>query len=172
MGLGLDFRKWKYGWVENLLNVKTAFVILIISIFIYLVVLDIEGAFTANFLHFGPTDTTFMRMKADSWDKVIMIYFIGFFSSVLISYYHHVSENFISKYIHNEDDKYRIKMSKGFVQTVYIVDQFIYKILVLLELFVNITLQLQFIIPGILGKLAVDIPHGFYLIEKNKYVKE
>ena len=113
-----------------------------------------------------------MRMKADTWSKVIIIYFIGFFSSVLISYYHHVSENFISKYIHNDHDEYRIKLSKRFVRIIYILDQFIYKILMLIELFVNITLQLQFILPGILGKLAVDIPYGFYLIEKNKYTKE
>ena len=161
----------KYKWVEHFLNVKVAFIILIISIFIYFIIIDIEGGFSNNFLHFGPTDTSFMRMTVDTWSKVMIVYFIGFLSSVMISYYQNVSDHFISNYIHSHADKNKVKLSKGLIQFIYFADQIIYKILVLFELFVNITLELQFILPGLFGKLVVDIPYGFYLIDKNKSIK-
>ena len=159
-------------WTEYFLNIKVAFFILIVSILAYMVTLDIEGAFTKTFLEFGPTQTTFMHMKVDSWDKVIIIYFMGFFSAVLLAYYTNVSDNFINKYLHNDDEKRTLNMSKNWVQMAYMGDQIIYKILTLISLFINITLQLQFILPGIIGKLAVDIPYGFYQIEKNNYTKK
>ena len=77
-------------------NAKTAFIIFVIFIIIYLIVLDEEGAFQKKFLRFGPSEETeFLSMKLDTWNKVIIVYLIGFFSSLLTTYYNTVSYDFI-----------------------------------------------------------------------------
>ena len=67
---------------------KMAFVIFLVFIISYLVLLDEEGAFKKKFLNFGPSeDSVFLGMKLDTWQKVILVYLIGFVSSLLTSYY-------------------------------------------------------------------------------------
>ena len=70
---------------------RVAFAIFIVFIIIYLVFLDAEGAFTNNFLKFGPDDNTkFLHMKVNTWTKVILIYIVSFFGSILTRYYNTV----------------------------------------------------------------------------------
>ena len=72
-------------------NVKIAFYVFIIFIIIYLVLLTEEGAFKDKFLNFGPSNhTKFLGLTLDTWDKVIMVYIIGFMSTFLTAYYNTV----------------------------------------------------------------------------------
>ena len=54
-----------------------------------------EGIFSKRFLHFGPsadpeTQTEFLGSPVDSWEKVITLYALGFFSVLFSTYYHDI----------------------------------------------------------------------------------
>lgn len=156
-------------FLEYFFNVKTAFIILVFATLGYLIALEEEGVFTKNFLHFGPTDITFMHIKVDTWLKVFTVYLIGFLSAFLIAYYNSVSYNFIHQYLWNPAYTERLDITKRWVRVIVFFEPIIYGILMVLSLFVNITLQLQFIIPGILGRISIDIPYNLYMVEQNKF---
>lgn len=153
-------------------DMKTAYFVLIISLILYLVFLDEEGAFTKKFMHFGPSeDATFIKMKINTWPKVITVYIIGFVTSLLIYYYNAVADNFIHQYLWNPAYKGVIPMTKNWVILITMVDQLIYPILEVLQFFVNMTVRVQFIIPNILGRLVIGIPNVLYMINKKKFIQ-
>ena len=153
-------------------DMKTAYFVLIVSLILYLILLDEEGAFTKKFMHFGPSDDAeFINMKINTWPKVITVYVIGFVTSLLIYYYNAVADNYIHQYLWNPAYKDVIPMTKGWVTLITIVDQLIFPILAVLQFFVNMTVRMQFIIPNILGRLVIGIPNVLYMISKKKFIQ-
>lgn len=84
-------------------------------------------AFADNFLQFGPDDQTkFLGMKMDTWSKVILIYIVGFFSSVLTGYYQTVMFDFIHSKLWNPAFKERLGISKWFASLIVIIEPLLY----------------------------------------------
>ena len=78
-----------------------------------MVLLTEEGAFKHKFLNFGPSNhTKFLGLTLDTWDKVIMVYIVGFMSTFLTAYYNTVAHNFIHGFIWNPAYTKKIQMSK------------------------------------------------------------
>jgi len=153
-----------------LINPKTAFIIFTIFIITYLIILDEEGAFKKKFMNFGPSeDTTFLNMKLNTWSKVILVYLIGFFSSLLTTYYQTVSYDFIHSYIWNPAYTKKINISKKWTTAIVAIEPFLYMVLNTLNFFVNLTMELQYIIPKFIGNILVDIPYGLYKVNQKTY---
>ena len=149
---------------------RLAFTIFVFFIFGYLVLLDKEGAFTKKFLNLGPDEETkFITMKINTWPKVIIVYLIGFFSSLLTAYYGNVSYDFIHSYIWNPAYKDTIQVSKFWTSLIVTIEPLLYWILQILNFFVNLTFELQFIVPKFLGQVIVDIPYGIFKVNQKKY---
>ena len=159
-------------FTEFFFNPKTAFLIFLIFIIVYLILLDVEGAFQKKFLNFGPSeDTEFLNMKIDTWEKVILIYLIGFFSSLLTSYYETVSFDFIHSYIWNPAYKEKINISKSWTTAIVAIEPILYWILNILNFFITLTMELQYIIPKFLGDIVINIPYGIYKVNQKEYIK-
>ena len=148
---------------------RVAFTIFVIFILVYLIILEEEGAFTKKFLNFGPSDTTYLTMKLDTWSKVIIVYCIGFFSSLLTSYYENVSYDFIHSYIWNPAYDKKIEVSKTWATIIVAIEPILNWILQTLNFFINLTFELQYILPKFIGTLIVTIPYGLYKVEQNKF---
>lgn len=154
-------------------NPITAFVIFTSFVFIYLVFLDEEGAFQEKFLHFGPsndsnTQTTFINMKLDTWKKVIIVYLISFLSAIINSYYSNVVDQFIHQHIWNPAVK-KIEGSKSITLIIITLEQVIWTAVSVISFFTTMTMQLQFIIPGLLGSMLTNIPFDIYQMNKKQF---
>ena len=125
--------------IKYFFNIKTAFYIFIIFIILYLIVLDEEGAFKDKFLRFGPSeDTRFLNMKLNTWNKVILVYLIGFLSTFLTSYYNTVSYDFIHSYVWNPAYTKKINMSKNWTSIIVTLEPLLYWILNVLNFFIDV----------------------------------
>lgn len=155
---------------KTFFNPKVAFFIFLFFIIGYLVLLDEEGAFQKKFLNFGPSeDTKFLGMKVDTWSKVIIVYCIGFVSSLLTSYYGTVMFDFIHQYIWNPAYTKKIDMSKSFTSIIVTTEPLLYWILQIINFFVKLTMELQYLIPQFLGYAIIDIPYNLYKVSLKKF---
>ena len=50
------------------------------------------------------------------------------------------------------------------------VEPLLFWILQTLNFFVNLTMELQYILPKFLGNVLIDIPYGIYKVNQKKYV--
>jgi hypothetical protein len=154
-------------------NPAAALIIFTFFMIGYMVFLDEEGAFTGNFLHFGPstdpkTQTKFLNMKLDTWKKVILMYVVGFCSSILTAYYYAVMDNFIHMYAWNPAVKV-IPASKFWSYLTVIISPFLDQALTIVQFFVTLTMQLQFLIPQFIGQFIVYTPYDIYRLTKKKF---
>ena len=148
---------------------RIAFVIFVAFIIGYLVFLDEEGAFK-NFTKFGPEpNTKFLGMKLDTWKKVILVYFVGFLSAILQSYYGTVMFDFIHSKLWNPAYKETIPISKTWASVIVTMEPLLYWFLSIVQFFITLTMQLQFIIPQFIGQLIIDIPYGLMKIGEKKF---
>ena len=149
---------------------KTAFSIFIIFIFIYLYILGKEGAFSKGFLNFGPSeDTKFLTLKLDTWTKVLTVYGIGFFSSFITTYYKNITHDQVHSLLWNPVFKKKLSVSKSLMNAIIIGEPFLFGILDILNFFIDLTLELQFILPKFIGSIIIEIPYGLYKANQKKY---
>lgn len=136
----------------------------------YLILLDEEGTFQEKFLRFGPSeDTEFLNMKIDSWEKVIVMYILAFATALLTSYYSTVMYDFIHSKIYNPAFKDKVGISKNWVKAIVLLDPILYWILGIIQFFISLTMQLQFLVPQLLGTAIIDIAYGLYKVSQNKF---
>ena len=137
----------------------SVFIGFLIFFFVYL---DLEGSFKGGFLHFGPGDdrentATFLGIQVNSWPKVLVLYMIGFSTGLLSSYYDNVVGESLGKPIFDPNVK-ELEYSKLGVYTIALIDPLIFQTLKIIEYLTTFTLQLQFILPVILGEYLGDLP--------------
>jgi hypothetical protein len=147
--------------------------ILIFTLFLigYLIFLDTEGGFKQKFLKFGPDkdgSTTFVGIKIDNWSKVIMMYLIGFFSALISSYYNAVMGTTVHTYTYNaavEDIPY----NKQLIYLISILEPILFQILWITQIYMDLMMQLQFIIPQFIGSYISSIPFVIKMLSTKKY---
>lgn len=152
---------------------KVALFIFIFFIIGYIVFIDEEGGFSEQFLHFGPgtteaNTTKFLGIKLDSWSKVAMLYVVGFFASMLTTYYQTVMGQNIHSYIWNRAIK-SVPYSRTWTYAVVILEPLFYQVLSIVQFFTNMTLQLQFILPQFLGSYLADVPFTLKLLGEKRF---
>ena len=152
------------------LNPGVAFSIFAIFIITYILILGKEGAFSDGFLRIGPSEKTkFLTLKLDNWTKVITVYTIGFFSSLITTYYRKVSKDNVHSLIWNPAYKQKMPISKAMTGIMLIGEPFLYWVLGIINFLIALTLELQYILPKFLGTILVQIPYGFYKANQKKY---
>lgn len=173
--------------IDWFMKPSTALVLFIIILIIYFIVVDESGGFTDNFLHFGPSKpkdesgelgeeggmggdgTSFLGIKLDTWGKVITLYLISFFSSFVSEYYESVVSETVSTAVWND----AIHELEGGKVTTYVIaafDPLIGQILEILKVLTAMTMQLQFILPNILGSYAMRLPISMYMLSKKTFI--
>lgn len=150
----------------NIFEPFHALLIFLIGLLVLLVILDLEGAFD-DFMKFGPDDDAhFLKIKIDTWPKVIIVYMISFLCAILQQYYSMViNKGFISSHILNP--KF-VKMQTNKERAKFII--YLYPIclwaLNIVTFFVTLTMKLQFLIPYLLGSMIVNYNFLMYQLSK------
>jgi len=132
-----------------------------------------EGGFTSQFLHFGPgtnaiNTTTFLGIVLDTWQKVILMYFISFLSSLMNTYYTYAMTNNLHSYIWNRAVP-KVPFSRKWTYIVVLAEPFIIEVLTITQFFTNLTMQLQFIIPQFIGSVIIEIPFTIQRLREKEY---
>lgn len=149
---------------------KFALIVFLAILIGYIVFLDKENAFQKKFLRFGPSpDTKFLNIKLDTWDKVIVVYFIGLLSAASTSYYTSVTSAYVSGVLLNPAYKDKIDHSKYWSKILVILDPIISWIMQLFQLFATLTLELQYMLPQLLGQLTVLIPTNLRTLSNKRF---
>jgi hypothetical protein len=130
-------------------------------IFIFIMLLGFMGAFSDKFLHFGPstdpdTQANFLGKAVDSWEMVILLYILGFLSAVFSTYYHSVFGAWLTNAVRDPKQK-NLGMNQTLAYILITLDPIVASTNRILELFVTLTLQLQFLIPQLLGEIISTI---------------
>ena len=139
----------------------------------YIVYIGFEGGFSEKFLHFGPgttpdNTTQFLAIKLDSWEKVGTIYAISFLTAFVTTYYQMAVNNNLHSYIWNRAVKV-IPYSKIGTLIILFTEPIMYEILGVIGFFTTLTMQLQFLIPGLLGSFVAFIPGVLGRLEGKKF---
>ena len=135
----------------------------------YMLFLDEEGAFK-TFFAFGPDPSVrFLGVSMDTWNKVLLVYAVGFISSLLQGYYETVMYDFIHSKLWNPAYRERIPVSKRWAQTIVTVEPLLEWMLSIVQFFITMTMRFQFILPQLLGQIVIDVPYGLMKIEENKF---
>ena len=146
------------------------FVILLVG---YLVFIDLEGGFSAKFLHFGPGTTdantaNFLGIRLDSWQKVIIMYIVSFFAAIVTQYYTSAVANNLHSYVWNRATPV-IPYAKVPTLIVLFTEPILMEILAVISFLTTLTLQLQFIIPQALGSYIAFIPSMISRLSDKKF---
>jgi hypothetical protein len=140
---------------------------------LYIVFIGKEGGFTTQFLHFGPgTDdsntTTFIGIRLDSWQRVVLMYCVSFVSAVMNTYYLYAMTNNLHSYIWNRAVP-KVPFSKKWTYIVVLAEPFIMQVLQVTQFFTTLTMQLQFIIPQFIGSTLIEIPFTIQRLREKEY---
>jgi hypothetical protein len=148
---------------------RAAFYLFVFFMVGYMFFLDEENAFQ-NFFAFGPDPSVrFLGMSINTWNKVILVYAVGFISSLLQGYYQTVMYDFIHSKLWNPAYKEHIPMSKRWAKTIVTVEPLLDWMLDIVQFFVTMTMRFQFILPQLLGQIVVDTPYALMKIEEKKF---
>lgn len=139
----------------------------------YIIFLDVEGGFKQKFLKFGPdrdpsNSATFLGIKLDNWTKVIMMYIIGFCSSLMSSYYNAVMSTSVHTYIYNAAID-EVPYNKQLIYSVAMIEPFLYQILWIIQFYMDLIMELQFIIPQFIGTYVASIPFVIQMLGTKQY---
>jgi hypothetical protein len=148
----------------------------IVFIVLYFTFLGIEGSFGSDFLLLGPDKTSdesqlayFMGIPLNTWSKVTLIYFISFMTGLLLSLHElSVTQDLVSQVYDPEITNIHYSMFATY--GVMLADPFIKEALNVIFFFTYATLQLQFIIPGLLGKYLIHIPYILSVLSTKAFV--
>lgn len=146
-----------------------AMLIFLTGLMMLLFILDLEGAFD-DFLKFGPDENAhFLKIKLDTWPKVIIVYTISFVCAILQQYYTMViGKGFISSRVLNP--KF-VKMETNKQRSKFII--YLYPIclwaLNIVTFFVTLTMKLQFLLPYLLGNMLVNNKYLLNELNKKKF---
>ena len=155
---------------------KIAFIIFTCWVLLFIIIISHLGGFSKKFLHFGPstdpeTQTEFLGSKVDTWEKVIGLYILGFFSISFSTYYHHIFGDWIINSIRDHKES-KLNVTKNTAYFLANLDPIISSINKTLEVFILLTLQLQFIVPQLLGELIVTLfTTNTFLSQKKSFSK-
>jgi hypothetical protein len=150
-------------------NPRVVVVLFVIFLVGYLIFIDEEGGFADNFTTFGPSDSRFMLMKLDTWTKVIVVYFVSFFSAMMTTYYDNVMESNIHSYLWNPAIK-KVPFSKTWTYIIVFLEPVFMELLGLITLMASLTLQLQFILPELIGSMLAETPFVLQILGTKKFM--
>ena len=129
------------------------------------IIISINTKKTTNFLHFGPSNNTnFIDLKIDNWGKWFLTMLYSFLSQFINSYINATLYPFMVNVIRDYKSEWRDTLLKAQIITL------IYKLYCwfheICEIFLVLTLQLQYYLPALLADLIVGC------LTTRKYIKD
>jgi hypothetical protein len=160
-------------YTDLFFNPVTALMVITIFIFVYLMFLDESGAFSQKFLHFGPgtneqNTAKFIGMPMNTWQKVIMLYIIGFFISFIKTYYESVIDDKVYSYIFNKALS-EIPLTRLHTYLIILLDPLLKGIINIVQIFTIFAGQLQFILPQLIGQYIARIPFVLNILGEKEF---
>lgn len=159
--------------IKFLSSPLVAFLSFTFFLFGYLIFLDTEGGFKEKFLKFGPdkdpnTTSMFLGIKLDSWTKVIMMYAVGFCSALMSSYYEAVMSTSVHTYIYSASIN-NVPFNKQLMYAIAMIEPILFQILWIIQIYMDLMMQLQYIIPQFVGSYVASVPFVIQLLGTKKY---
>lgn len=154
--------------------------VVIISLFIFVLIFFltdgfIEG-FKKDFFTFGPTHdkdgkpVTFMGIELNSWKNVIITYIILFFTTIMSKYYD-ISSNKIKLIIYNSSSLGQlIPLSKKWTHILIATEPLIYYLIYIIRFYATATLQIQYILPQLIGTYFINIPYIVHWLRGKEFI--
>jgi hypothetical protein len=154
--------------------------VIIICVFVILFVLFLsEGlleGFSNNFFSFGPsTDNdgkpvTFMGIKLNSWKNVVITYLILLITTIMEIYYN-ISTDKLHKIIdYSTILNNIIPLPKLWTYVYFIFQPFITILIYIIRFYATATLQIQYIIPQLIGSYIVNIPFMLHWLKGKEFI--
>jgi len=153
----------------DIFNPFHALLIFLFGLVIVLALLDKQGAFE-DFTKFGPDeDAHFLKIKLDTWPKVIIVYVISFLCAILQQYYMMViGKGFISSRVLNP--KYlNMEISKNKSKFIIYLYPLCLWALNIVTFFVTLTMKLQFLLPYLVGSAVVNYSYLLNQLRKKTF---
>lgn len=163
-------------YTEFFFRPTTALMVFTVFIFVYLMFLDESGAFSQKFLHFGPGTTEqntakFIGMPMNTWQKVIMLYVVGFCISFVKTYYDSIINDEVYQYIFNKALS-EIPLKRLDTYLIVLMDPLLKGIIDIIQVFTIFAGQLQFLLPQLIGQYIARIPFVFNVLGEKEFTEK
>ena len=141
-------------------------VLLLVSLYFLGVLNDKE------FFHFGPSNNdSFLGSSINSWPKVILLYFISFFTAAFNTYYGSVYGTWFYNQVKDTERDY-LEVSKKDAKIMTFISPIVTGVNDIVGIFILLTKQFQYIIPQIFGDVIVSVFTAHKYINKKKKFKK
>lgn len=154
-------------------------VIILITFIILFALFLSEGlneGFAKNFFVFGPNvndkgePSTFMGIKLSSWSHVIITYIILLITSIMEIYFN-ISTHKLNKIIDYSSLLNKlIPLPKLWTYIYFIFEPFITILIYIIKFYATATLQIQYIIPQLIGSYIVNIPFMLHWLKGKEFI--
>jgi hypothetical protein len=160
--MGFNF----YNALEQMMDPRIAVTVFLAFLIGYYVFLDEESQLGENgFFAFGPSNNVvFMGIAVNTWGKCITLYAISFFTALMTGYYEAaLGNNFMMKLV---DADVSMPWSQPTVFGLVSIDKVIGMLLEIIEVLIITSQQFQFMIPALVGDLAIGVLDAAFLLNQ------
>ena len=141
--------------IEDKYHIRPMLVLGMIWILAIIAMISTLSSSDPGFFHFGPGKTTFLQFHVDTWTKWSIVMAYSFFSQLVNSLMNATVYPFITNVI--RDHKAAWDGSESFGQFIALVYKLYYWINDICDVFLILTLQLQYWIPGLIADVSVSL---------------
>jgi len=115
---------------------------------------------------------TFLGMKIDTWNKVILLMSISAFVALFDQYYSIVEWDTVRRFLNqnrNGENGKGIPTSKTFAQLLEITNSIGHNLVYIIKFFLTTTFEFQYIFPSMLVQFFLDSGYDLSKISKRKF---
>ena len=139
-----------------------------LAIFAVVNVLMSDDAFVDRFLTFGPsTERTPVGYVTDTWNKVIAMMMLGFATALMSNYYGRTGSAWLWTQTFTEVNP--VRYSRSWVYTMGYSNRMLWYASPSLQMFVTLSIQLQFILPQLLGCFVASFLTTNWFLAKKRF---
>ena len=110
-----------------------------------------------DFMCFGPSDVKFAGFKVNTWSRWVIVMNYSVFSQIIYTVTSSTSSPYISNVIRDHKTPIKDKGSKLEAQIIVFIYTLCYWLSSIMDVFLWITLQMQYIVPALLTDLLITI---------------
>ena len=157
-------------------NPKVIIIILFITLILLFISEGITEGFEKQFFSFGPNVdskgeySTFLGIKLNSWKNVSLTYVFLLITSIMEIYFS-ISKNELNKIIDYSSLLNKlIPLPKLWTYLYYIFEPLFTILIYMIKFYATATLQIQYILPQLLGSYMVTIPFIIHWLRGKEFV--
>ena len=157
-------------------NPRVVIIFVFIILFILFITEGLTGGFSNNFFSFGPTKdsdgdpTTFMGIKLNSWKNVIITYIIVLITTIMQIYYNISTDKLYKIIDYSTLLNNIIPLPKLWTYLYFMFQPLLNVLIYIIRFYATATLQIQYIIPQLIGTYIVNIPYMVHWLRGKEFV--